>query len=116
MKRLYGIRESAVKTFREELGSYLIGGYGMTEIEASRAVRSTGHKSREAWGLFGCHRMEIALGLSAALSTMPGTMCRMGQEGELLVKTPIVMQGYFRDPEQTAKAFTPDGWFLTGDL
>jgi carnitine-CoA ligase len=31
------------------------------------------------------------------------------------VKTPIVMQGYFRDPEQTAAAFH-DGWFLTGDL
>jgi crotonobetaine/carnitine-CoA ligase len=36
-------------------------------------------------------------------------------EGELLVKTPIIMQGYFRDPEQTQEAFT-DGWFRTGDL
>ena len=35
--------------------------------------------------------------------------------GELAVKTPIVMQGYFRDPEQTAAAFH-DGWLLTGDL
>ena len=35
--------------------------------------------------------------------------------GELIVKTPIIMQGYFRDPEQTRAAFR-DGWFLTGDL
>jgi crotonobetaine/carnitine-CoA ligase len=35
--------------------------------------------------------------------------------GELVVKTPIIMQGYFRDPEQTKAAFR-DGWFLTGDL
>jgi crotonobetaine/carnitine-CoA ligase len=39
----------------------------------------------------------------------------VGEEGELLVKTPIIMQGYFRDPEQTREAFH-DGWFKTGDL
>jgi crotonobetaine/carnitine-CoA ligase len=39
----------------------------------------------------------------------------IGEEGELLVKTPIIMQGYFRDPEQTSEAFV-DGWFRTGDL
>jgi crotonobetaine/carnitine-CoA ligase len=38
-----------------------------------------------------------------------------GQTGELAVRTPIVMQGYYRDPEQTARAFQED-WFLTGDL
>jgi crotonobetaine/carnitine-CoA ligase len=38
-----------------------------------------------------------------------------GQVGELEVRTPIVMKGYFRDPEQTAAAFR-DGWFVTGDL
>jgi crotonobetaine/carnitine-CoA ligase len=38
-----------------------------------------------------------------------------GEAGELAVKTPIVMQGYFRDAEQTRSAFR-DGWFLTGDL
>jgi crotonobetaine/carnitine-CoA ligase len=36
-------------------------------------------------------------------------------EGEMWVKTPIVMQGYFRDPPQTAAAFH-DGWFKTGDM
>ena len=38
-----------------------------------------------------------------------------GVTGELVVRTPIVMKGYYRDPEQTAAAFR-DGWFLTGDL
>jgi crotonobetaine/carnitine-CoA ligase len=38
-----------------------------------------------------------------------------GEPGELWVKTPIIMQGYFRDPEQTANTFQ-DGWFKTGDL
>jgi crotonobetaine/carnitine-CoA ligase len=33
----------------------------------------------------------------------------------MIVRTPIIMQGYFRDPEQTKASFR-DGWFLTGDL
>jgi crotonobetaine/carnitine-CoA ligase len=38
-----------------------------------------------------------------------------GQEGELLVKTPISMVEYCRDPEQTAQAYA-DGWLKTGDI
>jgi long-chain acyl-CoA synthetase len=39
-----------------------------------------------------------------------------GQPGELAVKGPQVMKGYWNNPQETAKVFTDDGWLLTGDI
>jgi 2,3-dihydroxybenzoate-AMP ligase len=39
-----------------------------------------------------------------------------GEVGELCVRGPYTLRGYFRAPEHNAKAFTPDGFYLTGDL
>jgi acyl-CoA synthetase (AMP-forming)/AMP-acid ligase II len=44
-----------------------------------------------------------------------GCEVRLSEDGELLVRNPVLMNGYFRDPEATASALV-DGWFHTGDL
>src|SRR3546814_14451890 len=39
-----------------------------------------------------------------------------GEPGELCVKGPQVMQGYWQKPDETEKVFTKDGWLKTGDV
>ncbi len=48
-------------------------------------------------------------------TVMPRVQIRIGDDNEVLVKGPTVMREYFNKPQETAQAFTADGWFRTGD-
>ncbi len=47
---------------------------------------------------------------------IPHVKVKIAEDGEILVKGPCVMQGYYRKPDETRAAFTADGWFCTGDV
>ncbi|MCM1293739.1 MAG: long-chain fatty acid--CoA ligase [Bacteroides sp.] len=48
-------------------------------------------------------------------TTLPQIEVKIGADNEILVKAPTIMRGYYNKPEETAEAFTDDGWFRTGD-
>jgi long-chain acyl-CoA synthetase len=47
---------------------------------------------------------------------IPNVQLRIADDGEILVKGPCVMQGYYHKPEETRAVLTPDGWLSTGDI
>jgi len=47
---------------------------------------------------------------------LAGVVEKIAEDGEILVKGPQVMQGYWNNPEANKETFTEDGWFKTGDI
>ena len=112
----YGVRHSAQTAFREEFGvPYFVSGYGMTEIPGVTCSPYEGLQKPGTMGPVGRHPDPAVAWAQCRVVDDAGNDVPDGTVGELIVRTPIVTQGYFRDPGQTAAAFR-DGWFLTGDL
>jgi carnitine-CoA ligase len=118
LRKVYGAPFTAesYRIFQAEFGvPHLVEGYGMSEVpgvlnnpfDGPHKIGSMGRPSRHPDHGMAFAEMKV---IDDAGRELPD-----GVTGELAVRTPIVMQGYHRDPEQTAAAFR-DGWFLTGDL
>ncbi|MDR3418562.1 MAG: AMP-binding protein [Nevskia sp.] len=60
-----------------------------------------------------CRPGEVRIGYVG--SAAPGVSCRIAANGELEVKSPSQMLGYYKMPDKTAEDVTPDGYFRTGD-
>jgi crotonobetaine/carnitine-CoA ligase len=93
----------------------LIECYGMTEIPGVLSNPFMGPHKLGSMGCISPHPDPAIARPEVRIMGDDGHELPVGEIGELAVRTPTLMQGYFKDPEQTAASFK-DGWFLTGDL
>ncbi len=93
-----------VKGF-EELGINLVQGYGITECSPLVSVCPFHWKKYASVGL-PVHDVEVRI----------DKLNDTDEEGEIVVRGPNVMKGYYKAPELTANVIDEDGWFYTGDI
>ena len=87
--------------------------YGMTEVNALSLFHHL-NETMESRALPGVWPAD---GIEARVVEPDSRVdCAVGQEGELWLRGRLVTKGYYKKPEETARAFTADGWFKTGDL
>jgi acyl-CoA synthetase (AMP-forming)/AMP-acid ligase II len=94
----------------KELGLPLGNAFGITECSPGiSGVRPESPRSDNSVGT-------LVPGIEARIMARDGIIVTNGDTGELHVRGPNVMRGYYRAPDLTAKAIDQDGWFNTGDL
>jgi crotonobetaine/carnitine-CoA ligase len=93
----------------------LVEGYGLTEVPGVCNNPFAGPHKPGSMGCAARHPDFSGPFAEMRIIDDAGNELSAGQAGEIAVRTPITMQGYYRDAEATAAAFR-DGWFLTGDL
>ncbi|PSR23205.1 MAG: long-chain fatty acid--CoA ligase [Sulfobacillus acidophilus] len=102
---------SLIRQFEERTGAALLEGYGLTET-------SPVTHANPSWGV----RKAGTVGLSVPstefriVDAASGQDVPLGTAGELWIRGPQVMQGYWQNPDETAKTLVDGGWLRTGDI
>jgi long-chain acyl-CoA synthetase len=104
------VQRAVAQRWKQATGTPLIEGYGLTE---TAPIAIANPLSIEEWS--GNIGVPIP-STEAAVLDEDGHPVPIGVVGEISIRGPQVMKGYWRRPEETAKVFTRDGWFRTGDM
>lgn len=106
-----GLPVEVQKRFQELTGAQLVEGYGLTETSPVTHINPL-QGSRKV-GRIG---LPISNTEAQVVSVDTGEPVAQGEVGEICLRGPQVMKGYWQRPDETEKCVTEDGWFRTGDM
>jgi long-chain acyl-CoA synthetase len=104
------VQEAVAVKWKEVTGCPLIEAYGLTETSPAATINPLD---------LSAYNGTIGLPISSteiALRDDAGKDVALGQPGEICIRGPQVMAGYWNRPDETAKVMTADGYFMTGDI
>ncbi len=102
--------EGTAQNWQTATGSSMIEGWGMSETCAIGSNNPVTQKTFSGDIGFPLPSIELAI------KDDEGITLAQGEAGEICIRGPNVMTGYYKQPEETAKAFTADGFMRTGDI
>jgi long-chain acyl-CoA synthetase len=104
------VQQATARLWLEKTGCPIVEGYGLSETSPTASCNPTDSTAYSG-----------TIGLPMPLTELKlldddGNEVAMGQPGEIAIKGPQVMAGYWQRPDETAKVMTADGFFRTGDI
>ena len=103
------VQSAVAERWRAVTGTSLVEGYGLTEASPVVCINPLEHPSIGTVGL-------PVPSTEVSMRDDQGQPVALGQMGEVWVRGPQVMQGYWGRADETRRTLTADGWLLTGDL
>jgi long-subunit acyl-CoA synthetase (AMP-forming) len=110
---------------RQQLGfdesSFLLSGAAPIPLDVLEFFEALGLPINEGYGMTECSAVATLNGrngrrLGTVGKALPGVELALAEDGELLIRGPLVMRGYRNETEKTAEAIDPEGWLHTGDI
>ena len=104
------VQRAVAEQWKEVTGTTLIEAYGLTETSPAAVINPMDMEEYN-----GCIGLPIS-STECGIMNDEGDLLAQGETGELVIRGPQVMKGYWQRPEETSKVMTADGWLRTGDI
>ena len=104
------VQRAVAERWLQVTGTPLVEAYGLTETSPGACINPMDMEEFN-----GCIGLPIP-STECAIMNDEGKLLPQGEVGELVIRGPQVMKGYWQRPEETAKVMTEDGWLRTGDV
>jgi long-chain acyl-CoA synthetase len=103
------VQPAVAKAWKDMTGSAILQGYGLTETSPAAIVNAIGSEFTGAIGL-------PVSSTDVMICDEDGNALGLNEVGEICIKGPQVMEGYWQRPQDTADVMLPGGWLKTGDV